>query len=81
MYFESDLYLMRRRKLGSAAACIGVIGEDVASYMYNEMINDMLHCLDEIFSEVQQTIISFTFYTTTKLPQGIILQDSLSLYF
>ena len=42
---------MRRRKLRSTAASIGEIGEDVASKMYNEMINDMLHCLDERFAE------------------------------
>ena len=51
IYLESNLYLTRRRNLHSTADNVGEIGMDVASNMYNEMINDMLHCLDVRFSE------------------------------
>ena len=68
---------MRRRKLRSTAASIGEIGEDVASYMYNEMINDMLHCLDERFAEHSRPLYLALGTLQPKLPQGIIILDSL----
>ena len=61
---------MRRRKLHSTAASIGEIGEDVASYMYNEIINDVLHCLDERFAEHSRPLYLALGSLQPKTPTG-----------